>query len=220
MSERKHDQIIASRFAKKFSARFAAAPHHIFRAPGRVNLIGEHTDYNDGFVLPAAIELSTWTSVAPRKDHKLHVFSESLNETAEIDLTEAHPQPRHRWSDYVRGVALRLQKLGVPPAGANIFIASDIPSGAGLGSSAALAVSVASALLSISGTALDLVEIAKLCQHAENEFVGARVGIMDQFASCFGSADHAIMLDCRTLEFQRLPLPSSLAMVVCNTMVK
>jgi galactokinase len=220
MPERKHDQIIASRFAKKFSARFAAAPHHIFRAPGRVNLIGEHTDYNDGFVLPAAIELCTWTSIAPRKDHKLYVFSENLNETAEIDLTEAHPQPRHRWSDYVRGVALMLQKLGGPPAGADIFIASDIPSGAGLGSSAALAVSVASALLSISGTALDLVEIAKLCQHAENEFVGARVGIMDQFASCFGSADHAIMLDCRTLEFQRLPLPAGLAMVVCNTMVK
>jgi galactokinase len=113
-----------------------------------------------------------------------------------------------------------LQRLAVPLAGANIFIASDIPSGAGLSSSAALEVSVASALLSNSGRTLDLVEIAKLCQRAENEFVGARVGIMDQFASCFASADHAIMLDCRTLEFQRLPLPASLAMVVCNTMVK
>jgi len=220
MSERKHNETIASRFAKKFSARFAAAPHHIFRAPGRVNLIGEHTDYNDGFVLPAAIALCTWTAIAPRKDHALHVFSENLNETAELDLTETHPQPRHRWSDYIHGVALMLQKLAGPLPGANIFIASDIPSGAGLSSSAALEVSVASALLSNSGRTLDLVEIAKLCQHAENKFVGARVGIMDQFASCFASADHAIMLDCRTLEFQRLPLPASLAMVVCNTMVK
>ena len=220
MSERKHNETIARRFAKKFSARFAAAPQHIFRAPGRVNLIGEHTDYNDGFVLPAAIALCTWTAIAPRKDHALHVFSENLNETAELDLTETHPQPRHRWSDYIHGVALMLQKLAGPLPGANIFIASDIPSGAGLSSSAALEVSVASALLSNSGRTLDLVEIAKLCQHAENKFVGARVGIMDQFASCFASADHAIMLDCRTLEFQRLPLPASLAMVVCNTMVK
>jgi galactokinase len=220
MPERKHDGIIAGRFAKKFFARFAAAPHHIFRAPGRVNLIGEHTDYNDGFVLPAAIALCTWTAIAPRKDHELHVFSENLNETAKLDLTKTHPQPQHRWSDYIHGVALMLQRLAVPLAGANIFIASDIPSGAGLSSSAALEVSVASALLSHSGRTLDLVEIAKLCQRAENEFVGARVGIMDQFASCFASADHAIMLDCRTLEFQRLPLPASLAMVVCNTMVK
>ncbi len=182
MPERKHDEIIASRFAKKFFARFAAAPHHIFRAPGRVNLIGEHTDYNDGFVLPAAIALCTWTAIAPRKDHELHVFSENLNETAELDLTETHPQPQHRWSDYIHGVALMLQRLAVPLAGGNIFIASDIPSGAGLSSSAALEVSVASALLSNSGRTLDLVEIAKLCQRA--------------------------------------PLPASLAMVVCNTMVK
>src|SRR6266851_117933 len=179
MPERKHDEIIASHFAKKFFARFAAAPHHIFRAPGRVNLIGEHTDYNDGFVLPAATALCTWTAIAPRKDHELHVFSGNLNETAKLDLTETHPQPQHRWSDYIHGVALMLQRLAVPVAGANIFIASDIPSGAGLSSSAALEVSVASALLSNSGRTLDLVEIAKLCQRAENEFVGARVGIMD-----------------------------------------
>src|SRR5216684_6135983 len=220
MTERKHDEIIASRFAKKFSARFTAAPHHIFRAPGRVNLIGEHTDYNDGFVLPAAIALCTWTAIAPRKDHELHVFSENLNETAELDLTETHPQPQHRWSDYIHGVALMLQRLAVPLAGGNIFIASDIPSGAGLSSSAALEVSVASALLSNSGRTLDLVEIAKLCQRAENEFVGARVGIMDQFASCFGSVDHAIVLDCRSLEFKRLSMPPGIQMVICNTMVK
>ena len=219
MPEQPPDETMESRLAKIFLARFGAEPR-IFRAPGRVNLIGEHVDYNDGFVLPAAIELSTCTAIAPRQDQRLHVFSENLQETAEIDLTETNPQRADRWSDYVRGVALMLQKLGLQLAGGNIAIHSDIPIGAGLSSSAALAVSLASALLSNSGRSLELVEIAKLCQRAENEFVGARVGIMDQFASCFGSVGHAILLDCRTLEFQRLSLPASLEMVICNTMVK
>ena len=192
----------------------------IFRAPGRVNLIGEHTDYNDGFVLPAAIDLYTWTAIAPRTDHKLHVFSENLNESAEIDLAVAAPQPRNAWSDYVHGVALMLQKSGVTVPGSDLVIHSNVPTGAGLSSSAALEVSVASALLSCSGKTLPLKEVARLCQRAENEFVGARVGIMDQFASCFGSAGHAILLDCRSLEYQLLSLPEDITMVICNTMVK
>src|SRR5260370_18343877 len=115
MPERKHDEIIASHFAKKFSARFAAAPHHIYRAPGRVNLIGEHTDYNDGFVLPAAIALCTWTAIAPRKDHELHVFSENLNETAALDPTETHPHPQQRRPDYIHGVVMMVQGRTAPP---------------------------------------------------------------------------------------------------------
>ena len=219
MSQQQHREPMESRLAKIFLARFRAAPR-LFRAPGRVNLIGEHTDYNDGFVLPAAIELSTCAAIAPRKDQRLHVFSENLQETVEIDLAETNPQREDRWSDYVRGVALMIQRFGVPLSGADIAIHSDIPSGAGLSSSAALEVSLASALLSNSERSLELVEIAKLCQRAENDFVGARVGIMDQFASCFGSAGHAVLLDCRTLEYQRLPLPASHEMVICNTMVK
>jgi galactokinase len=219
MPEEQHEATIENRLAKVFLARFGAKPR-LFRAPGRVNLIGEHTDYNDGFVLPAAIELSTCTAIAPRKGQRLHVFSENLQESAEFDLTETNPQREDRWSDYVRGVALMIQRFGVPLGGADIAIHSDIPSGAGLSSSAALEVSVASALLSTSPRSLELLEIAKLCQRAENEFVGARVGIMDQFAACFGSAGNAILLDCRTLEFERLPLPASLEMVICNTMVK
>jgi len=210
---------VPSRLAQLFSSRLAGAPR-IFRAPGRVNLISEHTDYNDGFVLPAAIDLYTWTATLPRPGNKLHVFSENLNETAEIDLGVSNPQARDHWSDYVHGVALMLQKLEVPVVGANMVIHSDVPTGAGLSSSAALEVSVASALLATSGTTLPLAEIAKLCQRAENEFVGARVGIMDQFASCFGSADHAILLDCRSLEYQLLQLPPGVTMVICNTMVK
>src|SRR5260370_2033656 len=127
MPERKHDEIISSRLAKTFFARFAAAPHHIFRAPGRVNLIGEHTDYNDGFVLPAAIALCTWTAIAPRKDHELHVFSENLNETAELDLTETHPQPQHRSSDYIHAVPLMLQTPAVPLSRPTTFLTTHIP---------------------------------------------------------------------------------------------
>ena len=210
---------VPHRMAQLFSSRFAAVPR-VFRAPGRVNLIGEHTDYNDGFVLPAAIDLYTWTAIGPRNDHKLQVFSENLNEAAEIDLAATAPQPRDAWSDYVHGVALMLGKAGIPISGADIVIHSNVPTGAGLSSSAALEVSVASALLAASGTALPLTEVARLCQRAENEFVGARVGIMDQFASCFGSANHAILLDCRSLDYQLLPLPHGITMVICNTMVK
>lgn len=219
MIEHPSEMNIASRLARTFASRFGAVPR-IFRAPGRVNLIGEHTDYNDGFVLPAAIDLYTWTAVALRQDQRLHAFSENLNEAVELNLSEMDPRSKNHWSDYVRGVSLMLQRLGAPVSGADIAIYSNVPSGAGLSSSAALEVSLASALLALSGHFLSLVEIAKLCQRAENEFVGARVGIMDQFASCFGSVDHAILLDCRSLEYQRLPIPASVQMVICNTMVK
>jgi len=207
------------RLAQLFSSRFGSAPR-IFRAPGRVNLIGEHTDYNDGFVLPAAIDLYTWTAITPRSGHTLRAYSENLSESCEINLADSAPPPRDHWSDYLHGVALMLQRAGIPLRGADLAIYSDVPSGAGLSSSAALEVSVASALLAASGHTLPLVEIAKLCQRAENEFVGARVGIMDQFASCFGSAHHAILLDCRSLDYKLLPLPDGVTMVICNTMVK
>ena len=207
------------RLAQSFSARFASAPR-IFRAPGRVNLIGEHTDYNDGFVFPAAIDLYTWAAVSPRNDRKLRVYSENLDEFSEIDLSESPAQARDHWSDYVQGVAVMLQKAGVSLSGVDMAVYSDVPSGAGLSSSAALEVSVASALLGASAHTLPLAQVAKICQRAENEFVGARVGIMDQFASCFGSAHHAILLDCRSLEYKLLRLPDSISLVICNTMVK
>src|ERR1700719_2843940 len=219
MPEQRHQQTMESRLAKNFRARFATVPR-LFRAPGRVNLIGEHTDYNDGFVLPAAIELNLCTAIAPRKDLHLHVFSENLQETVVLDLSQTHPQPKGHWSDYVRGVALMLQSSGLALAGADIAIHSDIPKGAGLSSSAALQVSLAIALLAAAGRSLELLEIARLCQRAANESTGARGGIMDQFSSCFGSAGCAILLDCRSLEYQQLPLPATVEMLICNTMVK
>jgi galactokinase len=212
---------VPHRLSGVLSAHFGSNKNvRIFRAPGRVNLIGEHTDYNDGFVLPAAIDLYTWSAIAPRADRVLSVFSENLEETAEIDLDEASPKPRDHWTDYVRGVAIMLQKAGVPLCGANMAVYSNVPLGSGLSSSAALEVSVASALLAVSGQTLPLSDIAKICQRAENEFVGARVGIMDQTASCVGATDKAILLDCRSLKYELLPMPSGVTMVICNTMVK
>jgi galactokinase len=212
---------VPHRLSAVLSSRFGADKGvRIFRAPGRVNLIGEHTDYNEGFVLPAAIDLYTWTAVVPRPDRTLSVFSENFREVEEIDLAAFAAKPRDHWSDYVRGVAIMLHNAGIPVSGANMAIYSNVPLGSGLSSSAALEVSVASALLAISGRSLPLAEIAKICQRAENEFVGARVGIMDQTASCVGATDKAILLDCRTLEYTLLPMPAGVTMVICNTMVK
>ncbi len=203
----------------EFKVRFGTAAS-IYRAPGRVNLIGEHTDYNDGFVLPAAIEFYCWAVVAPRRDRKLVIHSENFNETVEAGLDSLSPLGNEHWANYPLGVAWALRKAGKPLTGANIYIAGDVPLGAGLSSSAAFEVAVAFALLNESGHAVDRSELAKLCQKAENEFVGARVGIMDQFVSCYGRASHALLLDCRTLQHKFVKLPADLQLVICNTMVR
>jgi galactokinase len=207
---------------QSFSRQFPAnkLPPRIFRAPGRTNLIGEHTDYNDGFVFPAAIDRATWIAIAPRKDRILNIHSEHFNETVEFNLNETTAAPRKHWSDYVRGVAIILQKSGIAVQSADILIRSDVPLGAGLSSSASLEVATAIALTAQANRELPKLEIAKLCQRAENEFVGAHVGIMDQFVACFGEANHAIFLDCRSLTHQAVPLLKEIRLIVCNTMVK
>jgi len=202
-----------------FKARFGTAAS-VYRAPGRVNLIGEHTDYNDGFVLPAAIEFYCWAAAAPRGDGKLVIYSENFNETVEASLDSLSPLAKKYWANYPLGVAWALRRAGKPINGANIYIAGEVPLGAGLSSSAAVEVSVALALLQQSGNAENRAELAQLCQKAENEFVGARVGIMDQFISCFGRASHALLLDCRSLEYEFVKLPADVQLVICNTMVR
>jgi galactokinase len=192
----------------------------IFRAPGRVNLIGEHTDYNDGFVLPAAINFSTWVTLAPLQDDRLEIFSENFNEQIAIQLGDADIKPRGHWSDYVIGVAVVLQKAGHSLRGAHLKIRGEVPIGSGLSSSAAVEVATACALVANSGLEIDRVELAKLCRRAENEFVGARVGIMDQFVSLHGKANKALLLDCRSLGYELRPLSTDASLVVCNTMVK
>ncbi len=191
-----------------------------FRAPGRVNLIGEHTDYNDGFVMPAAIGFSTTVTVTPRTDRRVSVSSESFSESVEFNLDDQDPKPARHWSDYVRGVAVSLELAGHRLNGATLKITSDLPIGAGLSSSAAIEVATALALLKNSGLRLGQVELASVCQRAENEFVGMRCGIMDQFISCCGQEGKALLLDCRSLEYKLLPVPEGVQLVICNTMVK
>jgi galactokinase len=208
-----------STILERFRLRFGADPH-VYRAPGRVNLIGEHTDYNEGFAMPAAIEFYCWVAVSAREDRKLSIYSEEFSATADADLDSESHQPSKTWSDYPVGVALQLEQAGFRLRGANLLIESEVPMGAGLSSSAAIEVATALALADQSGWSPDRVQLAQLCQKAENEFVGARVGIMDQFVSLHGQEDHALMLDCRALSFDSLLIPDSVKLVISNTMVK
>jgi galactokinase len=209
----------AAQLQQRFLERYAR-PARICRAPGRVNLIGEHTDYNDGFVMPAALDFYTWVAFAPRKDRKLVVHSENVSESAEFDLEAPPPCPQHKWSDYVFGVALMLEQAGCRLRGADLLVFGEVPLGAGLSSSASIEVATGYALLENASLPVDLAALAKLCQRAENEFVGMRCGIMDQFICCFGQAGRALMLDCRSLDYRMLPLQSDISLVICNTMVR
>ena len=207
----------------EFQARFGAEPRY-FRAPGRVNLIGEHTDYNAGFVMPAAIRFYTTIAAAPRTDRLLRVRSVNFAETREVALPgplaaqERSGQSPH-WIDYICGVAWALQEAGIAVGGADMLVQGDVPLGAGLSSSAALEVAAALALTQLAGESLEGLRLAKICQRAENQYVGIRCGIMDQFASVHGRAGHAMMLDCRTLEHRFLSLQAA-QLVICNTMVR
>jgi len=209
----------ADELPERFRETFHAQPR-IFCAPGRVNLIGEHTDYNDGFVLPCAIEFATRVAIAARPDQKLMVRSAEFAQAFEFDLQNLPQRAHGVWPDYVVGVAIVLRNAGHVLNGANLLVHGEVPIGAGLSSSAAIEVATALALLSLIDVKLPLPEIAKLCQRAENEFVGTRVGIMDQFVSCLGKAGHALLLDCRSLDFELVPVPEQLKLVICNTMVK
>lgn len=192
----------------------------IFAAPGRVNLIGEHTDYNDGFVLPAAINYATHVRAERRSDRQVTVFSQTLGQSYSFSLDEAGAKPRGAWSDYVQGVALVLERCGYRLCGADLRISSDIPMGAGLSSSAALEVATALALLAISGLKAPPLEIAAMCRQAEHEFAGTHCGIMDQFIALHAVAGHAIFLDCRSLAWRTVALPENIGLVICNSMVK
>jgi galactokinase len=205
--------------AKAFDQLYGGQPR-IYRAPGRVNLIGEHTDYNEGFVMPAAINFSTFVAITKRDDRVIKIHSDVFKDDASLDLAAPPARGRKHWSDYPLGVAVKLQASGHRVSGANAFVHGEVPLGSGLSSSAAIEVSTALGLLDVSGERIDRLQLARICQQAENEFVGARTGLMDPFIACFGKADHAVMLDCRSLESEALPLPEHVKLVVCNTMVK
>ena len=203
----------------EFSRRYDGASPRIFRAPGRVNLIGEHTDYNDGYVMPCAIDFATYVAAAAREDRKLRVASMNFAGEYEFDLDNPTADAAESWARYVQGVALILERDGFRLTGANLLIDSTVPIGAGLSSSAALEISNGFALASIAGAKIEKWALAKIGQRAEHEFAGVRSGIMDQFASVFGTANHALFLDCRSLDWQPIPL-SSAQFIICNTKTK
>ncbi|MGA3263129.1 MAG: galactokinase [Terracidiphilus sp.] len=199
--------------------RFQAEPA-LFVAPGRVNLIGEHTDYAEGFVMPAAIDFATLAGISPRSDGKIAVYSENYGQERYFDAAALPAKASQHWTDYPMGVVAILAGEGLAIPGFSLSLWGDVPLGSGLSSSAALEVVTALAVLSLIGVSYPGPVLARLCQRAENEFVGASCGIMDQFISINGKKDHALLLDCRDLSFKLAPIPSRVALVIANTMVK
>lgn len=177
----------------------------VARSPGRINLIGEHTDYNNGFVLPAAIDKAAWIALTPRTDQEINLTSVDLGETYQTTTKQLIPSQKHAWYDYILGVTDQFQKNGIAVKGFDAAFTADIPIGAGLSSSAAIECAVAFALNEWLQCGLGKIELVKLAQKAENEYVGLQCGIMDMFASAFGAADHVIKLDCQTLEYKYEP---------------
>lgn len=210
-------EVRANQVGKRFQELYGEEGR-IFRAPGRINLIGEHTDYNDGFVMPAAIDLSCWVAISPAGSRTVEVHSVNFKEGRVFDLDQ--PRPLGDWSDYLQGVALMLERSGYRLPGAKMLVWSDVPIGSGLSSSAALEVAAGLALLDTQPAPCDRSRLALACQRAENEFVGARCGIMDQFISSHGRAGCLLMLDCRSLEPHFIPVPRDVRLVICNTRVR
>jgi galactokinase len=192
----------------------------LFAAPGRVNIIGEHTDYAEGFVLPAAIEFATYAAISRRADGKISIYSENYHEEKIFDADALPPKGSGHWSDYPLGVVSIFSREGHTIPGFTLTIGGDVPLGSGLSSSASIELATALALSSILGVEIPRPKLARLCQRAENEFVGANCGIMDQFISANAEANHALLLDCRDLSFRLAPIPAGVALVIANTMVR
>lgn len=202
-----------------FQLHFGTTPDFLVRAPGRINLIGEHTDYNEGFVLPAAIDRAMWFAARPRHDKHLQAVAHDLGKHFSCDLDRITPVKG--WPDYLLGVFSELQNAGLPTGGLDLVFGGDIPIGAGLSSSAALESGLLLLLNACFDLGLSRIELARLARNAENNFVGAQCGIMDMYASLFGKAGHALFLDCRSLEAREIPLHlPACSLVLCDTGVQ
>jgi galactokinase len=208
-------EVFRSMHVDRFHAQAA-----VFMAPGRVNLIGEHTDYAEGFVMPAAINFATLAGISPRADGKIVIYSENYAEEKSFPASALPAVRTRHWSDYPIGVMAILQGEGHTIPGFSLSLWGDVPLGSGLSSSASLEVATALAVESIIGASYPGPKLARLCQRAENEFVGASCGIMDQFISANGKENHALLLDCRDLSYKLAPIPDHVALVIANTMVK
>jgi galactokinase len=218
--------IILDRVRDAFRGRFGGEPQGIARAPGRVNLLGEHVDYNDGFVLPAAIDRATCLAFRLSGSGDSCVAAADFAEEIQLSTrgieskTNAEGKPLPGWALYPAGVAWSLAQAGEQTPGLDAVYSSDVPTGAGLSSSASVELAFAAAWQSVSGGRLSAMELAKLCQKAENQYVGVNCGIMDQFASACGRQGHALLLDCRSLEWQAIPLPDGVSIVIADTAVR
>ncbi len=208
---------------ERFRAQFGGRPDLISRAPGRVDLIGAHVDYNDGVVLPAAITRYSWVAARARPDSVVNVLSLDWNEQGSFDLTnlekkvDQNGRPLPEWALYAAGVAWALTQQEISLPGCDLAVTGDVPVGAGMSSSASVEVAYALAWLAMASTTIPPMQLAQVCQHAENAYVGVNSGLMDQFSSVFGKEDHALLLDCRSLDWEALPLGSNVALVVADT---
>jgi galactokinase len=203
-----------------FQEHFQSNPHVVASAPGRVNVIGEHTDYNEGFVFPAAIDRFAAVAASPRTDHMLVIRSENARAGVKAPLHDLLPMRSSSWANYVKGVAAMLLRSGCQLRGANITVHGNVPRGAGLSSSAALEMATAFAIRALNGLSVTDDQLITLCQKAEQTFVGVQCGIMDQFASCKGKRGHALFLDCQSLAYDLVPLPPGVCLVVLDTGVR
>ncbi len=199
-----------------FVSHYGEPPAMVVRAPGRVNLIGEHTDYNDGFVLPMAIDRAVWIALRPRRDRQVSVYSLDLDASERFDLADLRYTDAG-WIEYLKGVAWALGEAGDALQGWEGVMAGDVPRGAGLSSSAAIELATARAFHAVSGFDWDAAAMARAGQRAENDWVGVNCGIMDQMISAAGQAGHALLIDCRSLETQAVPLPAGTAVVILDT---
>ncbi len=203
-----------------FEARFGKAPTLWTQAPGRVNILGEHTDYNDGFVFPAAIDRHLGIAAGPRADARVRAYSVDFQQESVFPLAELTRSATEPWSNYVRGVLEQYRKRGFDPPGMDLVLAGNVPVGAGLSSSAALEVAVAETVRALAGWQVDRVQMALLSQAAERQFVGVQCGIMDQFVSALARAGTALFIDCRDLSYSAFPLSEGVSVVVCDSRVQ
>lgn len=209
-----------AQLARQFSQTFHTEPSHVTRAPGRVNLIGEHTDYNEGFVLPAAIDRAAYVAARPRADRHVRVFAVQMNEQTEFALDQLKPGQINGWAAYIAGMADYLQQAGHQLVGVDMVIDGDVPQGAGLSSSAALEVASGATLLALAGLELDRVGLARAGQQTEHNYINVKSGIMDQLISALGKQHHALLIDCRDYSTQPIPLRADAQIVVSNSKVK
>jgi len=214
------DSALRDRAAEAFARVFSGSPQVFSTAPGRVNLIGEHTDYNEGFVLPVAIDRSTMVAAKSISGSNFRVVSDDFGETDEFCLADLPARSDKIWANYIRGIVAALVARGHRPGGAELAIAGDVPIGGGLSSSASLEIAVAQALLSLDGQRIDPIELARIGQEAESDFVGCPCGIMDQLTAVRARRGHALQIDCRSLDMRLAALPSDTAVVVVDSGVR